>query len=465
MSEDLRTHYRNLTLAALGAVFEYYDFIVFVFVAAAISEAFFPPDISPWVRQIQTFSIYAVGYLIRPVAGITIAHFADRIGRKKLFVFNVVLMSVPTFCIGLLPTYAQVGLAAPLLLVVMRIFQGCAMGGEIPSAAVFVSEHAPPSRLNFTSGTLHMVQHFGLLFGMAGAALGSFVASLDPSLSFLSWRLPFLIGGALGLFAAYLRRSLEETPLFVKLREERMISERAPLKVVITQHAKACLIGLALLLVLSFVAGTYYQYLVTYLVTQFHVPQSTVFIANIVGVLAFAIPMPFWGLLADRIGQEKVIVAGAMLSALVTFWFFTTLPSHIGDATTLSLSFIPVGLCCGIVIALIPGLLASLFPTAVRQSGYAFPYNVGAAVFAGLTPLALSVLIRDYGLMSPMYYVLVACAVALLIGFVLRGTRRYLGPIALAEHVEIAQGREPSKATYAVQEGAAARLKHARTLL
>jgi hypothetical protein len=106
-----------------------------------------------------------------------------------------------------------------------------------------------------------------------------------------------------------------------------------------------------------------------------------------------------------------------ILSALVTFWFFTTLPSHTGDAMTLALSFIPVGLCCGSVIALIPGLIASLFPTAVRQSGYAFPYNVGAAVFAGLTPLALSVLVRDYGVMSPMYYVLVACVVALLIGF------------------------------------------------
>jgi MFS family permease len=123
-----------------------------------------------------------------------------------------------------------------------------------------------------------------------------------------------------------------------------------------------------------------------------------------------------------------VIITGATLSALVTFWFFTTLPSHAGDVTSLSLSFIPVGLCCGIVIALLPGLIASLFPTAVRQSGYAFPYNIGAAVFAGLTPLVLSVLVRDYGLMSPMYYVLVACVVALVIGLVLGHTRRYLGP-------------------------------------
>ena len=436
MTQSIKTHYRNLVLASLGAVLEYYDFIVFVFVAAAISQAFFPPEVSPWIRQIQTFSIYAVGYLVRPVAGIILAHFADRIGRKKIFVFNVVLMSVPTFAIGLLPTYGEVGWIAPLLLVILRILQGCAMGGEIPSAAVFVSEHAPPSRLNFVSGTLHMVQHFGLLLGMCGAALAGFVASLNPSLSALNWRLPFLVGGVLGLTAAYLRRRLQETPLFIKLREEREVTEHAPLKVVLTQHGKACLIGLGLVFVLSLTATTYFQYMVTHLIMQFHVPQSNVFTANIIGVLAFAIPMPLWGVLADRIGQEKVIITGAILSALVTFWFFTTLPSHAGDVTSLSLSFIPVGLCCGIVIALLPGLISSLFPTAVRQSGYAFPYNIGAAVFAGLTPLVLSVLVRDYGLMSPMYYVLVGCAVALVIGLVLGHTRRYLGPASRSAHTD-----------------------------
>lgn len=429
-TENIRTHYRNLALASLGATLEYYDFVVYVFVAAAISQVFFPPEVSPWIRQIQTFSIYAIGYLVRPVAGIVIAHFADRIGRKKLFVFTVLLMSVPTFAMGLLPTYAQVGWIAPLLLLILRVLQGCAVGGELPSAAVFVSEHAPPTRLGFASGTLHGVVHCGLLLGIGGAALSSFVASLDPSLSALSWRLPFLLGGAFGLTAAYLRQHLEETPLFIKLREEREVSEHAPLRVVLAQHGRACLVGLGLLFMMSLTATTYFQYMVTYLITQFHVPQSAAFTANIVGVLVLAGSMPLWGLLADRIGQTNVVIIGSILSALAALWFFMTLPSHAGgDGASLALSFIPVGLSSGCVIALVPGLIASLFPTAVRQSGYAVPYNIGAAAFAGLAPLVLSWLVRDYGLLSPMYIILVACAVALVTGLALRHTRRYLGPV------------------------------------
>lgn len=138
---------KNLGLASLGAVLECFDFVVFVFVAAAISEAFFPAGASTALKQLQTFGIYAIGYLVRPVAGIIIAHFADQIGRKKLFIFTVLLMSVPTFLMGLLPTYSQIGLWAPALLLLLRILQGCAVGGELPGAAVFVSEHAPANKL------------------------------------------------------------------------------------------------------------------------------------------------------------------------------------------------------------------------------------------------------------------------------------------------------------------------------
>ena len=429
MTESFKAHSRNLMLASLGATLEYYDFVVYVFVAAAIGQAFFPADVSPWIRQIQAFSIYAIGYLVRPVAGIVIAHFADRIGRKRLFVFTVLLMSVPTFAMGLLPTYAQVGWWAPLLLLLLRILQGCAVGGELPSAAVFVSEHAPPRRLGFASGTLHGVVHCGLLLGTGGAALGAFAASLDPSLPSLTWRLPFLLGGAFGLTAAYLRRHLEETPLFAELRREKAV-ERAPLRTVFARHGGACLVGLGLMFMMALTSAVYFQYLATYLITQFHVPQTTVFTANIVGVLALAGSMPLWGILSDRIGPSRVVLIGATLSALASVWFFTTLPSHVGSGLSLALSLVPVGLTGGCVIALVPGTLASLFPTAVRQSGYAVPYNCGAALFAGLAPLFLSWFVRDYGLLSPMYVFLCACAVAFVTGLALRYTPRYLGPSA-----------------------------------
>jgi MFS family permease len=188
-------------------------------------------------------SIYAIGYFVRPIAGLVIAHFADRVGRKRLFILTIFLMSVPTLLIGLLPTYGQIGIGAPLLLLTLRILQGCAVGGELPSAAVFVTEHARPGRLFLASGTLHCVVHCGLLLGSGSAAIAALIGHMVPDASSLSWRLPFVLGGLFGLTAAYLRRRLSDTPLFSNLRAERQ-AVRLPLGTVLRRYRTACLFGL-----------------------------------------------------------------------------------------------------------------------------------------------------------------------------------------------------------------------------
>ena len=251
---------RNLGLASMGAMLEYYDFVVFVFVAAALSQAMFPPDTSEWLRLVQVFSIYAIGYLIKPLAGLVIAHFADRIGRKRLFVITILLMSVPTFLMGLLPSYQQAGAIAPVLLLSLRILQGCAVSGELPSAAVFVTEHARPNRLFFASGLLHSVIHCGLLLGSASAAVATLVASEVPGQPSLAWRIPFVLGGVFGLTAAYLRRHLDETPLFKQLREKRQVS-RLPLGEVLRRCRQACLVGLVIFLSQSITASVFLQFM------------------------------------------------------------------------------------------------------------------------------------------------------------------------------------------------------------
>ncbi|MEJ1958802.1 MAG: MFS transporter [Nitrosomonadales bacterium] len=139
-----RQDYRTLLLAALGGALEFYDFIIFVFFAVVIGHLFFPPDMPDWLRQLQTFSIFAAGYLARPVGGMVMAHFGDLLGRKRMFMLSIFLMAVPTLAIGLLPTYAVIGIWAPLLLLAMRVLQGAAIGGEVPGAWVFVAEHVQP---------------------------------------------------------------------------------------------------------------------------------------------------------------------------------------------------------------------------------------------------------------------------------------------------------------------------------
>ena len=176
-----------------------------------------------------------------------IAHWADRIGRKRLFVFTVLLMSIPTFLMGLLPTYAVAGWAAPAALLLLRVLQGCAVGGELPGAAVFICEHASPRRLGAASGLFIGMVNCGLLLGAAAAFLAKAIACLfDPAWASLAWRLPFLMGGAAGLLAAYLRRHLAESPMFEQIRAEKRLSARVPIATVLQDYRAPCVFALAL---------------------------------------------------------------------------------------------------------------------------------------------------------------------------------------------------------------------------
>jgi len=421
---------KNLGLASLGAVLEYFDFQVYVFVAAAISVAFFPPNASPWLGQLQAFGIYAIGYLVRPIAGITIAHYADRIGRKRLFVFTVLLMSVPTFLMGLLPTYAMVGWFAPIALLVLRVLQGCAVGGELPGAAVFVSEHAPVRRFGLFSGIFQAVTNCGLLLGAAAAALATAVSVLDPALVSAAWRLPFILGGIFGLMAAYLRRQLQESPLFETMKATEGVSRRVPLMVVLSEYRRQCLFAMALIFVFASFSGVYFQFLPVYLSGQLHFDKGLVFTANIVGVIAFVSGMPLWGMVRDRIGWSATIACGAVVGGVASIWFFDFIAGLPPGDRRLILAYAVVGFASGAMHAMLPGLISSLFPTAVRQSGFALPYSFGTAIFTGLTPLALAAMVGGYGLAAPQTQYLVACTVALAIAVVLPRMRLHLGEAA-----------------------------------
>ncbi len=201
-----RRDVRTLFLASLGGALEFYDFVVFVFFTAVIAKVFFPPDMPEWLALAQTWGLFAAGYLARPLGGFVMAHFGDLVGRKRMFVLSVFLMAVPTLLIGLMPTYATLGYAAPLLLLVFRILQGAAIGGEAPGAWVFVAEHVPPGRVGLACGMLTGGLTLGILLGSLMALLINSV--FEPAtVADWAWRLPFLIGGAFGLAPLCLRRT------------------------------------------------------------------------------------------------------------------------------------------------------------------------------------------------------------------------------------------------------------------
>ncbi len=421
---------QNVGLASLGGLLEYFDFQVYVFVAASLGSQIFPPGDSVWKTQVQTFGIFAIGYLVRPIAGLIIAHFADRIGRKKLFVFTVLLMSVPTFLMGLLPTYAVAGWMAPVALLVLRILQGCAVGGELPGAAVFICEHATPRRLGVSSGIFIGMVNFGLLAGAAAAFLAKAVAGLDPAWASLAWRLPFIMGGLCGLLAAYLRRHLAESPMFEQIRAEKRISARMPLGTVLRYYRWQCVFAFALTFVFSTTPAIYFQWLPTYLLGIQHIPANTVFLANVCGTAAFVIGMPSWGLLREVLGWQRLLIVGGLLNAASAVWFFNTLPSLAAHTGELVLGMIVMGALGSVIHSLISGLICALFPTPVRQSGFAFPYSLGTAIFSGLTPLVIATLVRNGGLAAPMVQELIGGGVALVLAGCLRFLPLYLGDLA-----------------------------------
>jgi MFS family permease len=355
---------------------------------------------------VQTFGIFAAGYLIRPLGGIVLAHFGDLLGRKKMFVLSVMLMSVPTLAIGLLPTYASIGVAAPVLLLLMRLLQGAAVAGEVPGAWVFVSEHVPKRYVNFACGTLTS----GLT---AGILVGSFVAtwihgSYSPAqVADFAWRIPFLAGGAFGVVSVYLRTWLAETPVFHEIKRRKHLSADLPVKAVLRDHPRATVI--AMLLTCTLAAGmiTIVLMMPTLMQKNFHVPAHDALVGNSIAVIALTIGCSLFGWLADRFGQRTVLQFGAVFLA-VSFYAFYTQVMRTPDPSSWLLLYALTGLALG-VVGVIPGAIVSSFPAKVRFTGISFSYNVAYAVFGGLTPIVLSLGIVATPF-APIYLIAAVCA-------------------------------------------------------
>ena len=413
-----RNDYKTLSLSALGGALEFYDFIIFVFFATVVGKLFFPADMPEWLRLMQTFGIFAAGYLARPLGGIVMAHFGDLLGRKKMFTLSIFMMAVPTLIMGLLPTYAQIGMAAPILLLLMRVIQGAAIGGEVPGAWVFVSEHVPARNTGFACGTLTAGLTAGILLGSLVATLINSVYSAEEVADY-AWRIPFLLGGVFGLFSVYLRRWLHETPVFAELQQRKALAEEVPLRAVLRDHRGAIVLSMLLTWLLS--AGIIVVILMTPTVLQtvYGFTPSVALQANSLAIVLLTLGCIGAGKLVDRFGAGRVFVAGS-LALLVSSWtFYHTLAEH---KDLLFPMYALTGLCVGIVGA-VPFVMVRAFPPVVRFSGLSFSYNVAYALFGGLTPMAVTALLK-FSPMAPALYVAGICTIGFLVGLYLLATKR-----------------------------------------
>lgn len=406
-----RKDFHMLGLAALGGALEFYDFIIFIFFANVLGPLFFPPEMPEWLVMIQTFGIFAAGYLVRPLGGIVMAHFGDRVGRKKMFALSVFIMSAATLGMALLPTYAQIGITAPILLILLRMLQGAAIGGEVPGAWTFVAEHVPSNRVGMATGFLCSGLALGILLGSLIAAGINWLFSTEEVQSY-AWRIPFLLGGVFGLLGVYLRRFLSETPVFIAMQSALQQRQKMPVAEVLEKHLHGVIVSALLTWVLS--AGVMVTTLMTatFLEKLYGYSALEALLANAFGTLFLLFSCILGGALVDRYGTARFFTLGGIVFALITFLFYryagTSLPVLLA---LYALMGTVVGLVGGV-----PYVMVRAFPAPVRFSGISLSYNVAYAVFGGLTPLAVTTLMIANP-MAPAWYLvfigLLASAVGL----------------------------------------------------
>ena len=355
---------------------------MFVFLANVIGRLFFPADLPAWVCEVQTFGIFAAGYLARPMGGVFMGQLSDRCGRKTTFTLLVLLMAVPTFLIGCLPTYHTIGAAAPLSLLLLRIGQGAAIGGEAPAAWVFVAESAPARCEGLAVGLLKSGLSLGILLGSL-VSVGLSVAFTPAQILSGGWRFVFILGGIFGLITMLLRRRLSESPIFQQMRNRAAVSPEVPIRVVVKEHKAAVALSMALTWSLTAMIIVVILMGPPLLQALFAVSARTAQIANAAGTFSLCLSVAALGALSDRFGLPTVMGPTLLLSIVadyLLYWGGFGTGPH-----TLSLFYILAGIATGSVV-LRPILMIRSFPTSVRVTGVSFSYNIAYAVFGGLTP-------------------------------------------------------------------------------
>ena len=408
-SKLTRADKRTLGLSSLGGALEFYDFVIYVFYAKLISELFFPSTLSPFWAMLNTYGIFAAGYFFRPLGGVVMAHFGDLIGRKRLFSLSILLMALPTLMIGIMPTFESIGYAAPLLLLLMRVMQGIAIGGEIPAAWTFVSEHVPERRIGIANGVLTVGLSLGILLG----ALMSLFISLqfsETEIKQWAWRIPFILGGIFGFVALYLRSYLKETPVFQAMQAKKELAKELPVKQVLAQHKTGVVLGMLFTWFLTGCVVVLILAMPNLLVAGFGFERADAFKMQSAAIVMQMLGCILAGMLVDRFGAGKIMLLGALFVALMAGIFYHSL-EHV-EASTVFMLYMLLGLSSG-TVGIVSYSMVKMFPAQIRFSGISFSYNLAYAIAGGIT-LPLVQWLSLYSNIGAMYYIWAICLVTLL---------------------------------------------------
>ncbi|MBB1151891.1 MFS transporter [Amycolatopsis dendrobii] len=416
-SADPATLRRSVAAGAVGVFVHWFDWAAYAYLASTIASVFFPAGNST-AGLLAVFGVFAVSFGIRPVGALIFGPLGDKIGRKRTLSVVIFVMSGATLVIGLLPGYSTIGIAAPVLLVLLRLLQGLAAGGEFGSAASFLAEYAPRRRRGFGVSWLEVGSLLGFLAGSFVFLLLS-IGLTNAQLASWGWRVPFLIAAPLGIIGFVIRGKIEDTPEYRALEATDNVP-RSPVRELFRHNKKQLLQAAGLMTMMHVPFYAVLTYLVTYETDYLgHSSGSAAALSTVISLVGLVL-VPFFGRLSDRVGRRPVLVgAGAAL-------FVFAVPAYLLMRTGLVGTWIG-GLALGAILAAILGTYAvwsaEIFPTRTRQSGLSIAYNITAALFAGTVPYLMTVLISATGsTLVPGPYLMAAAAVGLVAAFSMRET-------------------------------------------
>jgi len=412
---------RIIFASGLGTMIEWYDFYIFGSLAVVMSELMFPKGDPNWAL-IKTWALFATGFVVRPFGAIVFGRIGDLVGRKYAFLVTLTIMGLSTFLIGVLPTYAQIGLLAPTILLVLRLLQGLALGGEYGGAAVYVAEHVPDNKRGYYTSFIQITATLGLFVSL-GVVLAVKKAMPDADFKAWGWRLPFLASLVLVAISFYIRSKLQESPLFASIKSQGK-SSLAPLRESFGNWAN---IKIVLLVLFGATAGqgvvwyTGQFYALSFLQTVLKIDLAT---ASIVVAIALLLAMPFFvvfGALSDRIGRLKIMMAGNLIAALTYIPIYHAMKNY-GDAAhpnipmLVLLVFIQV-IYVTMVYGPIAAFLIEAFPARIRYTSFSLPYHLGNGWFGGTLPLIAGLLVAKTGnIYSGLYWSIGVALMTFIVG-------------------------------------------------
>lgn len=404
-------NFKLILATTIGSIFEIFDFIAFVFLSPILAEIFFPPEMKS-KAVFFTYLTITISYLLRPIGGIILGHLGDKYGRKKVFSLSILLMSVPSLLIGIMPTFAQIGYFATIILVLMRVLQGFSVGGEVPGSITYVAEKFKSSNYFFACAWLTFGANLAVSVGSQSIKLLTSYTSSEFMHS-VGWRIPFLFGSLLTLVGFYIRKSISESEVYKQIQQQKQ-HERVPLVELLKNYRFPVISGILLSIIVSLTTSIYHVFLPNLFVTYFHFDISSTAGISSVGAITMACGSLLFAYLTKHINPIKLLQISLVLLCMI-FAGISFNEIQLNSIHNLYFWVVVISFVLSGINGLFFGILADLFPTQIRYSGIAFCYNIAYILGAGITPLWTSSILE---VTHSYHYISLICLIVAIISIV-----------------------------------------------